>query len=540
VAGLERANCQSALVFGAVAWQARSVREFRLPPIAGGLLLVALTFVAYAPALRGGFVWDDALYVRDDPLIKANDGLRRFWCTTEFTDYYALSNTSLWLEWRLWGNHPRGYHVTNILLHAVNALLIWRLLQRLRIPAAWFAALVFALHPVNVMSVAWISERKNVLSLLFALLTLLAFLRWDDTRLWRWHVAAVGAFALALLSKTAVVMLPVVLLWCVWWRHNRVSPRDGVATIPFFTLSLVMGLVTIWFERQHGIVHEVVRVDSFAARLAGAGWAIWFYVGKSLWPVGLATVYPRWDVNAASPMAWLPVFVVAVVGVGCWKFRATWGRGALFALGCFVAMLLPVLGFINIAFMAYSFVADHWQYAAIIPVIALACAAGAKAVERAQWRGWPAVAVFVAVALGAGTWRRAHVWHDDETLWRDTLERNPAAWMAHNNLANVLLAQGHADEAAAQYQETIRLKPDYGNAHYNLGIVDFQRGDYSEATAQFRAAVRLKPRSAEAYNNLGAALAKMGQTNDAIAQFETAARLAPNWNEPRTNLGRLR
>jgi len=502
--------------------------------------LVALTFIAYTPALRGGFVWDDALYVRDNPLIKAGNGLRRFWCTSEFTDYYALSNTSLWLEWRLWGNHPLGYHVTNILLHALNALLIWRLLQRLHIPAAWFAALAFALHPVNVMSVAWISERKNVLSLLFALLALLAFLRWDDTRNWRWHVSAVGAFALALLSKTAVVMLPFVLLLCVWWRHDRVNRRDFVATIPFFALALVMGLVTVWFERQHGIAGEVVRTDSFTTRLAGAGWAVWFYIGKVLWPVGLSAVYPRWTINASSPTAWLPLLVFAVVCAVCWKFRATWGRGGLFALGCFVAMLLPVLGFIDIAFMAYSLVADHWQYVAITPLLALACAAGAKAAARWPWRWSPALAAIVVAALGFGTWRRAHVWTNDETLWRDTLRKNPTAWMAHNNLANVLLAQGHADEAAAQYQETIRLKPDYGSAHYNLGIVNFQRGDYTKAVVQFRETVRLKPGSAEAYNNLGAALAKAGQTNAAVAQFEMAARLAPKWDEPRANLARLR
>ncbi len=343
----------------------RRVREsYRL-----GLLLVAVTFAAYWPALRGGFVWDDALYVRDNPIIKASDGLRRIWCTTEFTDYYALSNTSFWLEWRLWGDNPVGYHVTNVLLHALNALLIWQLLRQLKIPGAYAAALVFALHPVNVMSVAWISERKNVLSLLFALLSTLAFLRWDETHERRWHGWAVVAFAAALLSKTAVVTLPFVLLLCLWWRRRQLTRRDFVATAPLFALSLAMGLVTIWFERQHGIAQEVIRTDALPARLAGAGWAAWFYAGKVFWPVNLSVIYPRWQIDAGSLLAWLPVVALVALLVASRK-----RRGAFVAVACFVTLLFPALGFFDIAFMAYSYVADHWAYMSLTPIIALVCA----------------------------------------------------------------------------------------------------------------------------------------------------------------------
>jgi hypothetical protein len=517
-----------------------SVRRFFSHDLARGFMLVVLTLIAYAPALRSGFVWDDAEYIRDNPLIKASDGLRRFWCTTEFPDYYALSNTSFWLEWRLWGNNPAGYHATNILLHAVNALLIWILLQRLRIRAAWMTAVVFALHPINVMSVAWISERKNVLSLLFVLLAALAFLRWDDNGKRRWYVLAIGAFALSLLSKTAVVMFPAVLLLFVWWRHERINGRQFISTIPFFALSLVMGLVTIWFERQHGIVNEVVRSETFLARLLSAAWAVWFYIGKTLWPVNLVAIYPRWQIHVDSMAAWMPLLVLVAVVVICWRFRATWGRATLFALGCAVAMLFPVLGFFDVAFMAYSFVADHWLYFSLTPMIALVCSAAMN--QAVRWNIQSSsriVAPVVIVVLVLWTWQRTGVWRNDETLWRDTLARNPAAWMAYNNLGNALLAQGHAEAAAAEYRETIRLKPDYSNAHYNLGIVNFQRGEYEEAESQFREAARIKPQSAEAHNNLGAALVNIGRTNDAIAEFQIAVRLAPKWNEPRANLTRL-
>lgn len=504
----------------------RRVREsYRL-----GLLLAAVTFVAYIPALRGGFVWDDAIYVRDNPIIKASDGLRRIWCTTEFTDYYALSNTSFWLEWRLWGNNPVGYHVTNVLLHVLNALLIWQLLRQLKIPGAYAAALVFALHPVNVMSVAWISERKNVLSLFFALLTVLAFLRWDETRERRWHVWAVVAFALALLSKTAVVMLPVVLLLLSWWRRRQLTRHDFVATIPFFVLSMVMGLVTILFERQHGITGYIVRDDSFVARLAGAGWAVWFYIWKTLWPTNLIVIYPRWEIEVGQLIQWLPLVVLALCLRQAWKDRRTWGQGTLFALGCLVILLFPVLGLFDVAFMAYSFVADHWLYPAIIAIIALVCA-----VVR-----WRPVMALLCVALGVMTWKQTQVWHDEERLWTDTLAKNPGAWMAHNNLGNILHAHDHDGEAVEHYRETIRLKPDYGNAHYNLGIVYYEYSEFDHAAGQFAEAARLKPESAEARNNLGAALVGLGRTNDAIAQFEIAATLAPQWNDPRNNLSRLR
>ena len=506
-------------------------------PVTYIILVVASTIIAYGPAIRGEFVWDDALYLRDNPFIKATDGLQRFWLTTEFTDYYALSNTSFWLEWRLWGKQPTGYHITNILLHALNALLLWRLLQQLKVRGAKWAGLAFALHPVNVMSVAWISERKNVLSVLFALLTVLAYLRWQDLNLRRWYWGAVGFFMLALLSKTAVVMLPVGLLLIVGWRRGTIKQADWLSGIPFFALSLWMGAVTMWFEQHHGIRAEIVQTGSFLSRLAGAGCVVWFYLGKALWPIGLNVIYPRCEFAVGSAVALIPLAVLGVVAAVLWRYRASWGRGPLLAFACFITLLFPVLGFFNIGFMGYSNVADHWQYLPLISVVALAGGAGAWAVER--WRGWPALGAIVLLLLGWGTWQRAHVWQSELQLWGDTLQRNPAAWMAHNNLGNALLGAGHLDEAIVQYQSTIRLRPDYANAHYNLGIAYYQHGSPAAAGFEFREVVRLRPKSADAHNNLGATLVNLGETNQAIVEFQTAARLAPHWPEPRANLSRI-
>ena len=508
-------------------------------PVTYIILVVASTIIAYGPAIRGEFVWDDALYLRDNPFIKATDGLQRFWLTTEFTDYYALSNTSFWLEWRLWGEHPTGYHITNILLHALNALLLWRLLQQLKVRGAKWAGLAFALHPVNVMSVAWISERKNVLSVLFALLTVLAYLRWQDLNLRRWYWGAVGCFMLALLSKTAVVMLPVVLLLIVGWRRGTIKRADWLSGVPFFVLSLGMGLVTMWFEQHHGIRAEIVQTGSFLARLAGAGCVVWFYLGKALWPIGLNVIYPRCDFAVGTAAAFLPLAALVGGVVILARLRTAGSRAALLALGGYVALLVPVLGFFDIGFFGYSNVADHWQYLSLLCVVAFVGGAVAHVAAVWRWRWLPLVGGLALLGLGWGTWQRAHVWQGELALWGDTVQKNPDAWMAHNNLGNVLLQAGRLGAASAQYQATLRLRPDYANAHYNLGIAAYQSGRPADAAIQFREVIRLKPQAADAHNNLGAVLVNLGSTNEAIVEFQTAARLAPRWLEPRANLSRI-
>ena len=504
---------------------------------AAGILIILLTFVAYIPALRGRFIWDDDELVVDNNLIKAPDGLYRFWCTTQPPDYWPLTSTTWWMEWRLWGKNPLGYHVVNVILHALSAVLWWRALARLKIPAAWVAAAVFAVHPVNVESVAWIAERKNTLSMLFYVLTLLGYLRFEDTGRRRWYWLAVWTFALALLSKTSVVPLPVALLLCAWWRRRKVDRTDLRRLLPFFVLSVATGFVTVWFQSRNGMAQEILH-RSLAMRVAGAGWACWFYLWKALVPIHLMTIYPQWRVDMSSPLTYLPGLIV----LGClgifWRCRQGWGRPLLFASGYFLAMLFPVLGFINMSFLALSPVGDRFLYFSLIGVIAPICAAGAQMCRARQgaFRGTIQIAAAVVVILLASlTWRQNHIYQDPETLWSVALERNPKSWVTHNGLGSAL-QQRNPSDAIPYYEQALRLKPNYADAHNNLGNALLELGRVPEAVVHFEKALRVAPNSARIHFNMGGALIRQGKRSEAIGQWEEALRINPDYAEAHNNL----
>ena len=509
-------------------------------PGAGAALIILLTLVAYLPAMRGGFVFDDETLIVNNPMVKAGDGLYRFWFTTEAPDYYPLTWSLWWTEWRLWGANAGGYHVVNVLLHAINSVLVWMILRRLKIPGAWLAGLVFAVHPVNVATVAWISEQKNTLSMLFFLAAILSYLRFDEESRWKWYADSLAAFLLALLSKTAVVMLPVVLLGCAWWRHAEVRRKDVWRSVPFFALSLALGLATVWFQYNRVLKGSAVRTDGFLGRLAVAGYAVWFYLYKALLPLNLSAVYSRWDIRTSLWASYLPGALL----LGCltffWWKRKTWGRPMLFALGYFVVTLFPVLGFFDQDFYQYSFVSDHWQYFSIIGVIGLAVAAGVTIGRRlcGQRRSWGAAPVVVVLmALGAGTWRRGVVYASEETLWQDTVAKNPDGWMPHYNLGTCLLQAGRLEAAIAQLEHAARIRPDLAKVQSNLGIALAQAGRVQEAVMHFERALRIDPNLAEAHGNLGHALMLLGDEPKAIEHWEQALRIQPDNAEIQYDLG---
>jgi protein O-mannosyl-transferase len=514
----------------------QAYRSTRLPYLA--ILLVVLVFVAYLPALHGGFLWDDDALITENRVIKASDGLHRLWFTKELPDYYPLTESLWWLEWRVWGDRAAGYHVLNVLLHAVNALLVWAILVRLKIPGAWLTALVFALHPVNVATVAWISEQKNTLSMLFYALSILFYLHFYEKGRWRWYVFSLVAFLLALLSKSAVVMLPFVLLGCVWWTRGRVSWKDVLRSVPFFAASLVLGLFTVWFQYR-ALGTTLVRTDGYLFRLAAAGWVLWFYLYKAVLPFGLMVIYPNWPINASHWGSYVPGALLVVCFWIFWRARGTWGRPLLFGLGYFVVTLFPVWGFFDQAFYRFSLVADHWQYYSIVGVIALVVAAGEDLCRRmgdsGRYRGTAAAVVVLAI-IGVATRGRAGVYAADETLWRDTVAKNPKAWVAQLNLGNAVQRAGRIEEAMHFYEQTLEIKPDYAAAHLDLGMVLIKLGRPEAAISHYERALQINPGFVEAHYDLGNALLRLRRYPEAAGQWEQVVRLDPNSSEAHYNL----
>ena len=506
------------------------------------LLLAAVTILAYRPAWNGGFLWDDDAYVTNNELLTAPDGLRRIWFSFDSpSQYFPLVYTTFRIERALWGLNPAGYHVVNVLLHVANALLVWRLLARLRVPGAWLAGAIFALHPVQVESVAWITERKNVLMGFFFLLTLLSWVEFLDqqtTRRWRLYLLALVLYALALLSKTTACTLPAALLLILWLRKKSVTKGTLLQVVPFVVLGIAMGLLTIWWERYHQGTRGPLFALSPIERILIASRALWFYLGKLFWPSNLTFIYPRWIVSPRQPLqyAWL-----AALGGLCAATvfaRRYVGRSLEVAALFFVATLSPVLGFIMLYTFRYTFVADHYQYLASIGPIALASAGittlAASFKESRHFIFGAAVCILAALAVL--TWRQSTMYTDIEALWRTTIGRNPGCWMAHNNLGIVLSQKGEIDEAIAHYRKTLEMSPDVADADYNLGNALLQKGEVDAAIVHCQRAVTIQPNDPEAQVALGNALFKKGLIDESIVHYEKALAIRPYYVTAHYNL----
>jgi len=509
---------------------------------AAGALIVLATLAAYATALGAGYVWDDDGYLTRNPLLGSLGGLWRIWTTAQTPQYYPLVFTSFWIEHQLWGLAPFGYHLVNVALHAANALLAWRVLKRLGVPGAWLAGAIFALHPVHVESVAWVTERKNVLSGLFYLLALRQYLLFEEEerpRDWAW---AFGLFVCALLSKSVTATLPAALLVLRWWRGAGVTPRSAALLLPFFAAGAASGALTAWLELfRVGAVGEDWALGPLG-RLLLAGQVPWFYLGKLLWPAGLAFSYPRWEVAPGDPAHYLGLAGIALAALALWRWRGRLGRGPAAAGMFFLISLAPVLGFLNVYPMRYSWVADHFQYLASLGPIALAAAALAQAAGR--WAGNPArrraaaaAGAGLLVLLGALTLRQGRVYHDEESLWRDTIAKNPASWLAHNNLGRLRAARGRDREAIEHYRAALRARPEHPNALNNMGAALRRLGRDGEAETYFRRALAAAPGHPSARSNLGRLLVERGRRREGTDELRKTLARWPRFAPAHANLG---
>ncbi|MHB8834564.1 MAG: tetratricopeptide repeat protein [Candidatus Methylomirabilia bacterium] len=522
---------------------------------AGGLRLAALALavmiaVSYLPAIRGGFIWDDNSYLTGNPSIRSVEGLRSIWVTPGATpQYYPLVFTGFWVEYRLWGLHPLGYHLSNVALHIANSLLLWWVLRFLAVPGAWLTAAVWGLHPLNVESVAWITERKNVLSGFFYLSAFLAFLRLradceaagDRSQVmpsgWRRrYLVAFGLFVCALLSKSVTATLPMALALVWWWKGKRIREREMLALLPLVVIGAVYGGVTVWMEKFHVGARGEEWALSVFERVLVAGRALWFYAGKIVWPADLTFIYPRWELQSAS-WGWFlfPVLAAGTVAV-LWRLRTRVGKGPLTAVLFFAGTLLPALGFFDIYPMRYTFVADHYTYLGSIGLIALAVALFDQSLAGRVPR---AAGLAVLIPLGLLTWNQGKIYRNAETLWRDTLAKNPGAWIAHNNLGANLTEQKKYEEAAVNLEKALEVNPELALPRLNLGRALLAKGKVAKALEHYRIAVKLKPEMPSAHLGLGAALERAGQEAQAVTEYEEALRLKPESVDARYRLARI-
>ena len=504
------------------------------------LALIVATAVAYLPAWNGKPIWDDNAHITQ-PELRSWHGLVEVWTQVGATQqYYPLVHSVFWIEQKLWGDSVLGYHLINIFLHGFAAIVLLQILLRLKVPGAWLAAGLFALHPVQVESVAWISEIKNTLSGLFFFCSILAYLNFDQNRSRVAYFGSLALFLFGLMCKTAIAPLPAIILAVLWWRRGRLRLRDDVVpSLPFFGLGIGAGLFTAWVERNFVGAHGTVFQLSILQRCLIAARDFWFYLFKLLWPVKLTFIYPRWQISGAIWWQYLfPLTLILLLAL-IWRLRKK-NRGPLAAVLVFLGLLFPALGFINVYPFIYSFVADHFQYLACVGPLTLFAAGMTMALDsiapgKVLLR--PTISFLLLLTLGALSWRQCRDYRDIETLWRTTIARNPDCWMAYSNLGSFLSARGNVDEANRDFRKALELWPNQSKDHNNLGKALVQKGRIAEAMDHFQTALRVSPEDPDTESNIGAASLQQGDADEAISHLRRAVEKWPRHAQGHINLG---
>lgn len=503
-----------------------------------GLFLIVATAIAYWPAWNGKPIWDDNAHMTQ-PELRSAHGLVEIWTKLGATQqYYPLVHSVFWIEQKLWGDSVAGYHFVNILLHAASALVLLQILLRLKVPGAWLAAGLFALHPVQVESVAWISELKNTLSGFFFFLSISSYLNFDETRSRRSYTAAFALFFCGLLCKTVIAPMPAIILVVLWWRRGSLRPRDDLTPLlPFFGLGIAAGLFTAWVERTFVGAQGASFQLSILQRCLIAARDFWFYLFKLFWPQKLTFIYPRWQINAGSLGQYVFLLALAALLGVVWAVRKKY-RGPLAATLIFLGLLFPALGFINVYPFLYSFVADHFQYLACAAPLTLFAAGIAMTRDSfPKHVPWLTLSCALFLILGILSWRQCRDYRDMETLWRATIARNPNGWMAYSNLGSFLAARGDTSDAIDDFRKALELWPDQSKDHNNLGKALVQKGRMAEAMNEFQTALRISPNDPDTETNIGAALLQQGDAEESISHLRKVVGKFPRHAPAHINLG---
>ena len=481
--------------------------------------------------LWGGLIWDDHIWSQSRAVLEWS-GLSTIWSWPSRIErevhYWPLTYTTFWLEHKIWGLAPAGYHVVNVLLHLLNSLLVWRLLLRLAVPGAWVVAAVFAVHPTHVESVAWIIERKDVLSGLFYLAAVLVWLRFlEQPRPWRYGLALL-LFVAGLLSKSIVVTLPAALLILQWWKEGRITVRDLRRLAPFFLVALLITAVDL---SSVGSRHAFLDY-SLAERMLVASRALWFYAGKLVCPTDLAVIYPRWDLSLGDPWAWLYLAGAAALAATLWFMRHRIGRGPLAGALFFAVTLSPVLSFVNHGYMIYSLVADRFQYLAGIGVIAVLIGAavhGASRLPVGLKLGTTGLLVVLLPLLGTMTWRQAGIYRNKVTFFSHIVSLNPKARSAHYNLNIALARAGRREEALAAARMAVENRPGQAKDLSVLGAALIRTERFVEAEEVLRRALEIDPGHKYSRRQIALMLREQGHHEEALEAYRALLEIDSNY-----------
>ncbi|HMD55541.1 MAG TPA: tetratricopeptide repeat protein, partial [Phycisphaerae bacterium] len=509
---------------------------------ATGLVLIVLA--AFYPLRSAGFIWDDKSWLLTNPLVRYWAGIPYFWLQPGLDiQYYPLVYTVFDVAYHLWGYNPLGYHLMNVLFQAGNTLLVWILLQRLGLKSAWLAAAIFAVHPIQVETVGWITEIKSLLSVFFYLLTLLFYCRFSGLdqvsldansvhayRRFPLYFLAFFFYLLALFSKTDVCTLPAAILILIWWKRGHWMRSDILWLLPMFVIGAILALMTIHVEHTTAGTSGPDWDFAFSQRTIIAGKALWFYAAKIFFPDKLFLVYPRWSTSELGGWEWIfPISIVFILAV-LWITRKKIGRGPFSAAVFFLITLAPVLGFISYFTMLYTFVADHYQYLACLGLI----------VPAAEFLWWLAHVLpirqnqlfvlagsIIVLALSVLTFGQSLLYQSPVSLWGYVDNANPNSFIVKTSYAEALLEAQDVSDALPLLNQADQLRPGNIYTHLDLGMAYMQIGEYQTALGYFRTCLIPDPSFNQAWCNAANCLVALGRYTQAIGLLQDAVKANP-------------
>lgn len=535
------------------------------------ILLFALTLAAYAPAmLHGSFLWDDNEYITGNSFIKRFDGLYDIWFSPRLLpQYYPLAFSMYFVEYKLWGETAQGYVIVNVLLHLASACMVYKLLKKLNLPGALLGAALFAVHPLAIESVAWIAERKNTLSMFFSLASILAYPgltpgeKITPGKYKKQIVIATLLFLLALLGKPAAVVVPPMLLAILWWQNGKIRKSDMLVQGFWFLLSMASGILVTYLEALKVATDPEPFNLSLIDRLliSSRGW--WFYMGKFAWPNPLSMIYPRWQIDASQPWQYTFVAALLMVIVALWVFRKRFGLAPAVILLLYTVAIGPTLGILNCSYFRLSFVADHFAYWALVPMVAAVGALlfHARTVAVLSHRGATVIACLLVTVLTVVAFDRCRTYSSPLVMWQDAVEkapRSPGAWSLYGStlmkmgrlpeakkafvtayelpphqiddlgrIANICIIMGELDEAEQYAQKFLAALPKDTESLFLLGLLRYSQKRFDESVEAYLRADQLNPNDTRFITNAGVILFQTGQLPRAIDCFTKSLKRNP-------------